>query len=381
MDVLSHKQLCDLMADRPGPCVSIYLPTQRTARAIEENRRRFLEQLGQVREKLRHATCTAAERERVCQQMEAVHADHAFWQQVSQGLTLFCTPNDRHAFRLPIDFQPQVAVDTWFHVLPLVPYVQGVDRLYLLSLGKDVVRLYHADQHSICELYTVDFPMRMHLLPLGDEPYDYRRNGSSTMTKANGRASMAELCKSNLFRAFRLIDQAVRRALQDQRAPLVLASIGYLASLYESINSYSNLAQGKVPGNPELWTVDELQSRAWRLVQPWFKKRQEDTLAAYGRAARGELTTTDLAAVVVAADQGQIETLFWANGTEQKGSFDRQRKTVQLGSALVDGEEDLLDFAAARTLAHGGTVIPLRPDALPSNAPLVAAILRSAAPR
>ena len=45
MDVLSHKQLCDLMADRPGPCVSIYLPTQRSGCAMEVNRRRFQQQL------------------------------------------------------------------------------------------------------------------------------------------------------------------------------------------------------------------------------------------------------------------------------------------------------------------------------------------------
>jgi hypothetical protein len=346
MDVLSHEQLCELMTDRTGPCVSIHIatPSRRDGcNHLKQAVRQAAARLGGRR----LAADAAAE---LLRPADALRNDEAFWRHQSDGLSVFCAPGYFRAWRLPIALEESLTVGSQFHVLPLLPFVLGVDRFYLLALGHDAARLYHANERAICELRTGDFPMRMNLGGIPGE--------------------RAETHKKDLLYRFQKIDAAARRALHDQRAPLVLACVGYLAALYETVNSYPYLAGGKVPGNPELWTEEELQSRAWRLLQPWFKRQRDEALAALSRAERHKLATHDLQEAARAAAEGRVETLFVATAREAGRDGDAAPRAL--------ASEDLLDRAAAQTLAHGGTVRPLRLPQPPGDFSPIAAILRAA---
>lgn len=346
MDVLSHEQLCELMADRIGPCVSIHLATP----SRRDGRNRLKHALQRAAARLRGGELTADETASLLRPADALRNDEAFWRRQSDGLSVFCAPGYFRAWRLPIALEESLTVGSQFHVLPLLPFVLGIDRFYLLALGQDAARLYHANERAICELHTGAFPMRMNL-------------GSIS-------GAEAETHQKELLCRFRKIDAAARQALERQRAPLVLACIGYLAALYETVNSYPYLAGGKVPGNPELWTEEELQSRAWRLLQPWFKRQRDEALAALSRAERRQLATHDLQEAARAAAEGRVETLFVATA-RQPG-----RDGAAARRALIF--EDLLDRAAAQTLVHGGTVRPLRLPPSQDHLSPVAAILRAA---
>jgi hypothetical protein len=340
MDVLSQEQLCELMADRIGPCVSIHIATP----SRRDGRNRLKQTLQRAATRLRGRELTADEIAQLLRPADALRNDEAFWRRQSDGLSVFCAPGYFHAWRLPIALEESLTVGSQFHVLPLLPFVLGVDRFYLLALGQDVARLYHANDRSICELHTGAFPMPMNL---GSIP--------------GGRA---ETHKKDLLCRFQKIDAAARQTLEGQRAPLVLACVGYLAALYETVNTYPYLAGGKVPGNPELWTNEELQSRAWQLVQPWFKRQRDEALAALSRAEHRRLATHDLQEAARAAAEGRVEILFVAT------AFKPASRTL--------ADDDLLDRAAAQTLVHGGTVRPLRLPQLPDDFSPIAAILRDA---
>jgi hypothetical protein len=110
----------------------------------------------------------------------------------------------------------------------------------------------------------------------------------------------------------------VSRTLRGQRAPLVLACVGYLAPLYESTNNYRNLFKAKVPGSPNRWSDEELRDHAWRLVEPHFRGKRKAAWAFFQQAlGKKDGGSDDLRSVVLAADEGRVDTLFLARGTRR----------------------------------------------------------------
>ncbi len=89
-------------------------------------------------------------------------------------------------------------------------------------------------------------------------------------TVYHGHGGPSDRVKTDAVRFFQRVDSVVGRVLRGQRAPLVLACVGYLAPLYEVANSFRHLVKGTVPGNPDRWNEDELREHAWTIVEPYF---------------------------------------------------------------------------------------------------------------
>jgi hypothetical protein len=80
----------------------------------------------------------------------------------------------------------------------------------------------------------------------------------------------------------------------------------------------------------------------------------------------------DLAAIVVAAAQGQIQFLFVALGQERWGTFDPGTHKVEVHARAEPGDEDLVNLAAVWALSHKATVYAVAPEDVPDRAPLAA---------
>jgi hypothetical protein len=81
-------------------------------------------------------------------------------------------------------------------------------------------------------------------------------------------------------------------------------------------------------------------------------------------ADRGQGCVT-LQSVVPAACQGRVSVLFTALDTQVWGTHNEETGNVHLHESRDPLDEDLLDVAAERTLAHGGTVYAVPADEVP----------------
>src|SRR5207253_2352933 len=104
-----------------------------------------------------------------------------------------------------------------------------------------------------------------------------------------------------------------------EHAPLVLAGTAYLLPIYRQANSYAHVLAEAIEGNPDRLSARELHDRAWALVQPHLRQGQEKAADLYRQLAGTGRTASDLAAVVSAAQAGQIQFLFVALASEQWG--------------------------------------------------------------
>jgi hypothetical protein len=384
MDALTYDTLKSLHEATEGPCVSLYQPAHRSMPEVQQDPIRFKNLLGDAEDQLRERGLSPeGAREFLAPAARLLEAP-MFWEYQSDGLATFLAPGFFKTFRLPLSFGETVFVGERFHLKPLLALFSGDGRFFILAVSANDARLLQGSRDGVAELPVEGMPEGMKKA-LG---YDALQKQLQYHTRAPARGGRREAqfhghgapdedVKDDLRTYFRRVDEALRGVLAGERAPLVLAAVAYLHPIYRDANTYGHLYDKGVEGNPDERSAEELHRKAWELVAPAFRKPQEEAAARY-LALRGrgsEQARDDVAAIVPAAYQGRVETLFAAVGVERWGAFDPASGTAVEHGARQPGDADLLDLAAVETLTRGGTVYVVEAGAVPGGGD-AAAILR-----
>ncbi|MCS6775353.1 MAG: hypothetical protein RMJ43_02925 [Chloroherpetonaceae bacterium] len=378
-DRLDLATLKGLLADAPAVCVSLFMPMHRT----EENAQNISHIKNLTREAQRQLTAQGMSSTEAQAFLEPVHRlveETDLWRHPGDGLAIFCSSEGCQRFRVPLPLEEKAIVAPRYHVLPLLPLMQGDGRFYLLALSQNAVRLWRGDREGLTELpLGEDVPRSLAdalRFDEADELYFDRNNAYGAGMPFHGHSEFKDSHKEKLGRFFNLVDKGVCRVIGNDRAPLVLAGVDYLLPIYRSNAEYAPILRESVIGNPEALRPQELHARAWPLVAPVFEMGLQQDIARFREAAgTTRRTCTDTANVVRAAAFGQVETLFVAARAQQPGVFDPETHTVHLHDTWTPGDEDLLNAAAVFTLQQGGTAYLLPSAAMPVEGPL-AALLR-----
>jgi hypothetical protein len=373
MDLFTRDDVKTILADHLSPCVSLFMPTHRGG--AEEDPIRWRKHLAEAEEQLVKTGWRAAEAKELLAPARRLLEDNAFWKNQSDGLAGFLAPKFLRLFRLPLTFKDRVAVAKRFSILPLLPLLNGSGRFFILALSQNAVRLLHGTHHSVSEVDLKGVPQNLAEALLAHEakqPFSFfgRRAGEGVGSWAgifHGHGVGIDDTKEELLHYFQKIDRGLHPLLKEEKAPLVLAAVDYLRPIYHQANTYPHLLEKGVEGNPDRLSSQELHDRAWPLVKPLCEEARQRAAAQYRQLAGTGHASGDLETVVAAAHEGRVETLFVALGRQVWGVFDPATGWVQRHEQASFGDVDLLDLAAAHTLAHGRTVYAVGPEQVPGG--------------
>jgi len=178
--------------------------------------------------------------------------------------------------------------------------------------------------------------------------------------------------KENILKYFRQINKGLHDLLKDEHTPLILAGVDYLFPIYKEVNTYPNLIQEGITGNPKGMSTEQLHIQALSIINPYFQKTQNDAIAQYRQSSGTGLTSNDIREIVLAAHHGRIGSLFITKGYQQWGIFDPDNNKVELHEKLESGSKGLTDVAAVQTFLNGGDVFVLPQENMPDEARLAA---------
>jgi hypothetical protein len=127
---------------------------------------------------------------------------------------------------------------------------------------------------------------------------------------------------------------------------------------------------GTVELNPTGTTADDLHRAVSPVAADRLDRSREDAPAQFDalRERADPRAVTAPAAVLRAAHEGRVHTLLVPAGCEEFGRYDPATGGLSAGGDGTAAGGDLLGVAAARTLAHGGTVHVVGPARLPATA-------------
>ncbi|MDX9800470.1 MAG: hypothetical protein RBT69_03935 [Spirochaetia bacterium] len=381
MDMFTTENLREIIAKRSGWCISLFMPTHRAGRETEQNSIRFKNLLRDAEERLLAKEQDPLKVEEMLKEPRSLLQNREFWQHQSDGLALFFSGDHFNLFRLPVEFTEMVVVSSRFHVKPLLPVLTSDGTFHILAISQNQLRLLEGTRRTVDEIELGDTPETLfESLP---ESWPKKKlqfhigtpsGGGSRSAKSHGHDTGSDT-KQRLRKWFRMIDKAVVDLLAETRSPLVLAGVESLFPLYKEVNTYPHLVDEGIPGNPDEMKSEELHPMAWAIVEPIFAKEREAGLERYRQLAGTGKTTVDVSEAILAAHHGQIDILFVALGVQVWGRFDPGNGKVHLHETRQPGDEDLLDFAAIRTIIKGGAVFAVSQDLVPDKA-LAAAVLR-----
>ena len=374
MDIFNRSHLEDLLEAQAQPCVSIFLPTHRAGREVQQDPIRLKNLLREAEQGLAELGIRSAND--ITETAHDLVSDSHFWRHQGDGLALFLSPAFHRHYRLPASFEELVVVADHFHLKPLLPVMSSTEHFYVLGLSQKYVKLFRGGRFSVGEVELEGVPASLaDALRFDDREPSLQLHGGRTTAIFHGQGLGKDDPKDDIKRYFRQIDAGLHEILREERSPLVLAGVDYLLPLYREITEYPNVVPGGVVGSPEHLSTNQLHAEAWELVAPQFSRRRSAAKAHYLSVADTPQGSSDIKRVIRAAHQGRVESLFVAVGEHLWGRWDPLTDAIQVDDQSRAGDRDLLDAAAAQAWMHGGSVFAVPPGEVPGDGKL-AAVLR-----
>lgn len=383
MEIMTREKLNDLTQRSGHSLISLYIPTHRLGRDIQQDSVRLNNLLKKTRERLETSGLRNPDIEKLLRPVESLLLDAHFWQHQSDGLALFIAPDYMRYYRLPANFDEFLIIGERFYLKPLLPLLSKNGHFYVLALSQKRVRLLEGSYYSLDEIDLGDMPTGMREALVFDDPEKQLQFHTGTSTPGRGGTRPAifhgqgvseDDAKTDLLRYFQQVDKGLMAMLGDERSPLVLAGVDYLLPIYQQANNYPNLVKEGIFGNPDDLTATQMHKQAWKIVEPILNTDQHEALSHYQElsGSGSKLASNSINSIIPAAHFGRVDTLFVTLGTQVWGNFDASKNILEQHQNFLPGDQDLLNMAAVQTLLNSGVVYALENSMMPDHDPLAA---------
>ncbi|HKT35554.1 MAG TPA: hypothetical protein VJR03_12040 [Nitrospira sp.] len=350
-----------MTAMRERPAVSLFMPAHAAGRETLQGPIRLGNLLREAERRLLADGCSSTEARELLSSAVDLIEDANFWRHQQGGLAIFLSPKVFRVYQFPLEVDESVSLSDRFTVKPLLPLLINDARFYILALSQKSVRLLEGSRDGAHEITVPGMPQGLQEgLPIGPAPEFQRYSlppggeGGETRVRIHGHGvGIDDADVTNLTRYFQRVEEALSAVLKDQKAPLVLACVEFLAPIFHRVTTYKHVTEDYVAGNPDRVKDEELHAKAWPIVEQRLKAAREKAVAEYAEGiAKGRGGRT-LADVLPAAHQGRIATLLVPRGVHRWGRFFADSQAVEEHASEEAGDVDLVDLAAVQTLVPG----------------------------
>jgi hypothetical protein len=381
MFLMKREELKELLAVRTGPCVSIYMPTEKGSIETKQNPVRFRKLLKEAEHKLLASGVRTLAAKELLLPTKPMLEDNLFWQYQTGGLAVFLSEKVKRAFTLPLNFTELASVGDRFCVKQLLPLFAEDGRFYVLALSQRSVKLYQCSRHSAAEVDLRQAPKSLaDLLELNPREKQLQfhaqteghAGGHGQAGMFHGHAEDSDEEKENILTYFHSVNRGVNAVLHNAGGPLVLAGVDFLTRIYEKANTYPQLAEGRICGNPAELRPEELKDRAWEIVRPGFEAAARGAVKQYEQYQDTPRASNHLKTILQAANEGRVGTLLVSASGQRWGVYDDASGVIDIHASPAPYDTELLELCAVRTMDHGGQVHALEPGRMPGKAPAAA---------
>ncbi|HKZ43584.1 MAG TPA: hypothetical protein VJZ78_00940 [Anaerolineales bacterium] len=379
MERITLDQIKELAQQKADPCISIFLPTHRAGLETQQDAIRFRNLLRNAEKQLLNSGMKPREASALVQPAQKLSADSFFWNHQQDGLAVFIAADDFHYYLLPLPVDELLIISHTYYVKPILPLFTKNGHYFILAISQNEVRLFEGTRYGVGQIALPDgiTENMKETLRLDESQENLQMHSDGGGGTFHGQGAGDEEQKIWIEQYLNLVDTSLKEILREQNAPLVLAGVDYLLPIFRKVSDYKNIMEEGITGNPDRLRPEELQEKAWQIVETYFQKETKEILEEFQKLADTNIATDDIERIVTAAFNGRVEKLILSIENQIWGSFDPIDGKVILS---INGQSKtnnlaLLDFTALNTLKNGGVVCALSQDEMPTESP-VAAVFR-----
>ncbi|HEX6983187.1 MAG TPA: hypothetical protein VF181_10540 [Balneolaceae bacterium] len=374
--MITRETIVNLANQENDTCISIYLPTHKMGEEVQQDPIRLKNLLNEVKNQLREHNIPEQKIEKLLTEPKKLLDQPSFWSQNDEGLALFISEESFDYFRVPHSFEERILVDDHFLITPLVPMISLEGTFCVLTLSQKNIRLLRCTRINAENVELNDSPLSM------DEFRQYNVYEKNIYSGGNSRSQTmfqgwgdGSLESDDIENYLKTVENEVTSILRKWNDPLILAGVKEAVAIYKKVNHYNRLMDQAVTENPDPLSDDEIKKAGWEEIQSYFLKDMYEDMQRFGDLSDSEKQSENLTKIVEAAYYGKVDSLFVSLDGDSWGWFDPDRDVVHHSNEPKNGEHDLINMAAIKTITQSGNVYALDKDNMPNNAS-IAAIFR-----
>lgn len=378
------EEMRSLAAPRTAWCVSIYMPLHGSQRDSQQDVIRLKNLVNQADEMLAARGMRRPEIDAFLEEARALEGNGLFWRFTGKkGLALLIEPKTLRWIRSQVAFEESVAVENRYHLAPLVQAFCKPERLLILALSGNSVRLYQSEESRLTPIQLPEpFPTSLSEATKGTE---FDRGLSYHTSAAHGRGTVRvgiqtghgtpkDDQKTLVTEYVRSVVKHLEPVLRHESSPLVLVAVHALHPVFRELCRYPYLLEEGVMASPDSLTDSELHRRAIEAAGPNRHANLQAALERYRQMQRTDRIAYHIEQILPAIEHGRVDVLFAASDAHIWGTSDN-KTGVAVHRVREAHDVDLLDLAICKTIEHGRTAYVIDAQAVPSHEPL-AAILK-----
>ena len=378
--VLTQELIHELVSVTETPCISLYMPTHRSHPENTQDTIRYKNLVKQAKISLLEKY-PAAEIHKLLEPFETLVDDHEFWNHSSDGLGILCSTERFEVIGLQIPVEELVIVADDFHTKPLRHSLQTADRYQVLALTMDAIHLFEGNQHSLVEVkLPEDFPKTIEEA-LGEELTEklstvasYGGVGGDSVNMHHGQGGKKDEVDSDTERFFRVVASAVYDQYSKPGGlPLILAALPEHRYLFNRVNKNPFVLPKGIEINPQSLSIERLAKLSWEVLQPVYLKNLEELAGKFNQAKSNGLGSDNIDAVIEAAENGRVDTLFIEAHRVIAGRMrNKVTGTFRVADLTQPVLDDKLDDVGELVNKMGGKVLIIPKEQMPAHTGLAA---------
>jgi hypothetical protein len=383
MELIPKEEFTELINYSGTNCISIYIPAHRAGVEVNEKQDAIV-----LKNALQSVNADLQKQGLPSQAIEALLApgfelynNEIFWNSQLDGLAIFLADGFSKVIQLPFAVEEETFINNSFYISPLLPAITNKQEFYLLVLSKNDAQFYQGNAFGLQRIQISELPNGMDDVIHFEEKEGrqlFRQGGKggtgSASFHGHGEGQLDD--KANLGIYFQEVDKTLfTEVLHDKHAPLVLAGVEYLIPIYRGVSKYKNIAEEAITGSQEHESPHVLFTKVREILEPYFEQETKKSLQNYYNQIATPLTSSMPEKVIPASYYAQISDLFICKGEHIWGTFDKDTNQLQIHAEKQDGDECLINKAAAQTYINGGAVHLLDHEHMPKES-IIAAFMR-----
>ena len=339
-------------------CISIYMPTHRTA---PDNRQDLIVFKNLVNDLEEHGDF-----KKQVAKLKELEKNLDFWMYNLDGLAILMSEDDMNIYRLPSDVPIHLAVGKRFYLKPLIRNYQSSYRYYALGLARDSFRLYSGNRFGFRE---VEIPEEKRLLKdvIGDQYEEGRINVVSqggSVGNFHGDGGKSAEIKIDTEKFFYYVDDFVNTNYsQKDKLPLILVSLKEHQGLFRALSKNNYLLEEGVMRSYDSINDADLTKYLQEVIEPIYEKNIADYVKEYNVGINKNTATNTIQTTLEAIVADRVRVLVLQADKQVKGKVDLDNVSFE----LTDDGEDILNYMAQLAIARGAEVIILPKDKMPDH--------------
>ena len=389
--MITRQTVLNLVEQAQNPSVSIYIPTHVMGEQVQQDPIRFKNALKQAELKLKELQVDDRQIESLLEEPAKLLNRPMFWQESDKGLAVFITQDLFEYMRVSLEFKEQVLVDDHFLITPLLPMVTLQGTFCILALSQKEVRLLRATRDSVHSIDLEEAPTSMEEFLKFDvehrgvqhhagqgtgrgRPHASNHTGGDIF---HGHGASGDTDLRDAINYLKQIENEVTSTMRKRNDPLILAGVKQAIAEYSKVNHYDRLLDEAISQNPDDLRNEEIKDKGWEIIESYFLQDMYNDMKRFEDLTGSEKQSNNLTEIVEASYYGRVDSLFVPIGEQSWGWFDEDKDLVHHSPEQSNGEHDLINMAAIKTLSQGGNVYALEREEMPQESP-IAAIFRYA---